>query len=57
MEIMKRKLGRTGIEVSAVGLGCWAIGGQTYMDGKADGWGNVDDAESIRAIHRALELE
>lgn len=56
MEIMKRKLGRTGIEVSAVGLGCWAIGGQTYMDGKADGWGNVDDAESIRAIHRALEL-
>ena len=56
MEIMKRQLGRTGIEVSAVGLGCWAIGGQTYMDGKADGWGNVDDAESIRAIHRALEL-
>jgi hypothetical protein len=34
MKIMKRKLGRTGIEVSAIGLRCWAIGGQMYTDGK-----------------------
>lgn len=53
---MIRKLGRSGIEVSAVGLGCWAIGGEMYMDGMADGWGNVDDKESIRAINRAIEL-
>jgi aryl-alcohol dehydrogenase-like predicted oxidoreductase len=40
------------------GLGCWAIGGPFYeSDGRALGWGEVDDAESIRAIHRALELD
>lgn len=53
---MVRKLGRTGIGVSALGLGCWAIGGEMYLDGKADGWGNVDDSESIRAIHKAIYM-
>ncbi len=39
------------------GLGCWAIGGPFYeSDGRALGWGEVDDAESIAAIARALEL-
>jgi aryl-alcohol dehydrogenase-like predicted oxidoreductase len=42
--------------VSAIGLGCWAIGGPFWADGKPIGWGEVDDAESVRAIHRALEL-
>ena len=54
---MKRILGRSGIEVSALGMGCWAIGGPwTWSDGDPMGWGDVDDAESIRAIHRALDL-
>ena len=53
---MKRKLGRSNIEVSAVGMGCWAIGGQAWRDGNPVGWGEVDDNESIRAIHRALDL-
>lgn len=53
---MKRVLGRSGLEVSALGLGCWAIGGPFLFDGKPDGWGAVDDAESIRAIQRAIEL-
>jgi aryl-alcohol dehydrogenase-like predicted oxidoreductase len=39
-----------------MGLGCWAIGGTFYLDGKADGYGDVDDAESIRAIRKALDL-
>lgn len=53
----QRVLGRSGIEVSPVGFGCWAIGGPfTGSDGKPAGWGQVDDAESRAAIDRALEL-
>ncbi|MEW2074063.1 aldo/keto reductase [Streptomyces sp. NPDC012403] len=52
-----RTLGRSGIEVSAVGFGCWAIGGE-WQDatGQPLGWGKVDDEESTRAIRRALDL-
>ncbi len=57
---MKRTLGKSGLQVSAMGLGCWAIGGPwSFSDGKekyAAGWGQVDDAESTRAIHAGLEL-
>jgi aryl-alcohol dehydrogenase-like predicted oxidoreductase len=42
-----RPLGRTGIEVSAVGFGAWAIGGS---------WGPVADDESMLTLERALEL-
>ena len=45
----KRTLGKSGIEVSAMGLGCWAIGGGALFTG-------IDDAESIRALHAALDL-
>ena len=41
-----RRLGKTGRDVSAIGFGAWAIG--------AD-WGNVDDAESLRALHAAAD--
>ena len=51
-----KKLGSSNIEVSPLGFGCWAIGGPFTMDGVPDGWGEVDDAESIRAIERALDL-
>jgi len=51
-----RRLGRSGIQVSAMGLGCWAIGGPFWAGDDAAGWGEVDDNESIRAIHRALHL-
>ena len=51
-----RELGRFGIQVSAMGLGCWAIGGPFWSGDDAVGWGDVDDDESIRAIHRALDL-
>ncbi|SDD47716.1 Predicted oxidoreductase [Glycomyces harbinensis] len=37
-------------------MGCWAIGGPFYRDGQACGWGEVDDDESVRTVHRALEL-
>lgn len=52
----QRTLGRSGIRVSPMGLGCWAIGGPWTLRGSPAGWSEVDDAESLRAIQRALEL-
>ncbi len=43
-----RVLGRTGWKISSIGFGAWAIGG--------DAWGGADDAESLRALHRAVDL-
>lgn len=43
-----RALGTTDIEVSEIGFGAWAIGG--------DAWGPVEDRDSIAAIRRAMEL-
>jgi aryl-alcohol dehydrogenase-like predicted oxidoreductase len=45
-------LGETGLEISRVGFGAWAIGGGGYDWG----WGSQDDDDSIAAIHHALEL-
>ena len=39
---MRRILGRSGIEISAVGMGCWAIGGLWTFMGEAAGWGQLD---------------
>jgi aryl-alcohol dehydrogenase-like predicted oxidoreductase len=51
-----RTLGRSGIQVSALGLGCAATGGQFYgAEGEPLAWVDVDDNESIRAIHAALD--
>lgn len=52
----RRSLGRSGIKASAIGLGCWAIGGPFTLDGRPDGWGDIDDAQSTRAIALALDL-
>jgi aryl-alcohol dehydrogenase-like predicted oxidoreductase len=49
------KLGNSEIKISLMGMGCWAIGGKwSSPDGKPLGWGEVDDNESIRAIHAGL---
>jgi aryl-alcohol dehydrogenase-like predicted oxidoreductase len=58
--VFTRVLGKSGIEVSALGMGCWAIGGpwtwaQPGEEPQPAGWGNIDDEESIRAIHAGLE--
>jgi aryl-alcohol dehydrogenase-like predicted oxidoreductase len=45
-------LGTTGLEITRVGFGAWAIGG----GGWEFGWGPQQDEESIAAIHRAVEL-
>jgi len=41
-----RPLGKTGLEVSAIGFGAWAIGGS---------WGDIDDDESLRALNAAAD--
>ena len=48
--MQKRLLGDSGLEVSAIALGTWAMGGAVET------WGRVDDRESIAAIHQALDL-
>ncbi len=55
--MQKRRVGRSRIEVSAIGLGTWPIGGVMIgaEDGVAHSWGEVDDAEAIRAIRWALD--
>ena len=53
---MKRTLGRSGIEVSAIGMGCWAIGGPAYSGDTPVGWGDIDDNESARAIRTAMDM-
>jgi aryl-alcohol dehydrogenase-like predicted oxidoreductase len=47
-----RKLGNSDMHITPVGFGAWAIGGAGYDFG----WGPQVDADSIAAIHRALEL-
>ncbi|THF87030.1 aldo/keto reductase [Deinococcus sp. KSM4-11] len=42
-----RRLGKTGYDVSTISFGAWAIGGT---------WGQVDDVQSMAALHRALDL-
>jgi aryl-alcohol dehydrogenase-like predicted oxidoreductase len=52
-----RDLGKkTGIRVSAIGFGGWAIGGASEASGAPLGWGGQSDEESMAAIRRAREL-
>jgi aryl-alcohol dehydrogenase-like predicted oxidoreductase len=53
---MTRQLGRSGIKVSDIGIGTWAIGGRYHSGDQPLGWGDVDDDVSIAAIRRALDL-
>jgi len=47
-----RQLGKTGMQITRIGLGTWAIGGGQWEFA----WGPQDDRESIDTIHRALDL-
>ena len=47
----KRTLGNSDLQITPLGFGAWAIGGDWQF-----GWGAQDDTDSIAAIHRALEL-
>ncbi len=45
----KRRLGRSDVEVSAIALGCWAMGG-------GPGWGDLDESVYIATVHKALDV-
>lgn len=47
-----RDLGKTGIKVSEIGFGCWAIGGNSH----GQSYGPTSDKESVEALNRAVEL-
>jgi myo-inositol catabolism protein IolS len=50
-----RELGRSGVKVSEIGLGCWTMGGLNWVNGNANGWANVDEAEIVQAIKAGLD--
>jgi aryl-alcohol dehydrogenase-like predicted oxidoreductase len=50
--VEKRTFGKTGMEITPIGFGSWAIGGS----GWAAAWGPQDDEEAVGAIRRAVEL-
>jgi aryl-alcohol dehydrogenase-like predicted oxidoreductase len=52
MALKKRQLGKSGLEITTVGFGSWAVGG----GGWSFGWGPQDDDVSIAAIRHAVSL-
>lgn len=51
-----RILGRTGLRVSEIGLGAWAIGGPAMLGDRPIGWGETDDATSLRTLEACLDV-
>lgn len=52
MTLPTRPLGESGLELTTVGFGAWALGG----GGWAGGWGDQDDATSLATMHHAIDL-
>lgn len=52
-----RPIGRTGIQVSEVGFGCWTMGGPAFSpaNGAPIGWADVDETEVIAGIKAGLD--
>jgi aryl-alcohol dehydrogenase-like predicted oxidoreductase len=53
-QLTTTQLGETGLEITRVGFGAWALGGT--REGYEWAWGAQDDEDSVAAIERALEL-
>jgi len=51
-----RLLGKTGLKVSEIGLGCWGIGGVAFRGGRPSGWSGADLMQSLETVRRAWEL-
>lgn len=50
-----RRLGQTGLRVSEIGFGAWAIGGPFSFGGQPIGWGKVSDEDSVTSLRTAFE--
>jgi len=50
--VQTRRLGNSDLDITVIGFGAWAIGGGDWMFG----WGPQDDADSVAAITRAIDL-
>jgi aryl-alcohol dehydrogenase-like predicted oxidoreductase len=49
--MIKKTLGKSNLEITRIGLGAWAIGGPWQW-----GWSDQDDIDSIKTIHKALDM-
>jgi len=50
-----RPLGSSSVLVSEISLGCWTLGGLNWVNGRPNGWANVDEDEITRAIRAAID--
>lgn len=50
-----RELGRTGVHVSEISLGCWTMGGLNWVNGTPNGWADVNEDEITAAIKLAVD--
>ena len=55
-KINERGIGIPGVAVPPLGMGCWAIGGPFWHDVTPLGWGEIDDAESAKAVQLAFDM-
>src|SRR5262245_43938400 len=54
--VMTRTLGACGLEVSALGVGCWALGGPDTNLGLPMGWGPISDDQALAGLEQAYAL-
>lgn len=52
---MIRTIGKTDTQTSALGMGCWAIGGEWTLAGDQMGWGRIDESQAIATIQAAYD--
>ena len=50
-----RELGKTGVKVSEISLGCWTMGGLNWVNGVPNGWADVNEDEIVAAIKVAID--
>jgi len=50
-----RTLGTSDVAVSEISLGCWTMGGLNWVEGRPNGWANVDEDEIVAAVKRAVD--